>query len=88
MTDKHTPSLFLTVTTDASTTRQKCGCELFRSGNPPGSVSIRLCPLHAAAPELLKALERITAAIEHNQIAAATLLAEKARAVIKAARKS
>ncbi len=41
-----------------------------------------------AAPELLKALERITAAIEHNQIAAATLLAEKARAVIKAAKET
>ena len=35
---------------------------------------------------LLSALERITSAIEHGQIAAATLLAEDARAAILAAK--
>lgn len=36
-----------------------CGCELFRSGSDGKSVTFRYCDTHAAAPELLKALESI-----------------------------
>ncbi len=42
--------------------------------------------LKASHAALLEALERITSAIEHGQIAAATLLAEDARAAIQAAK--
>ncbi|KKL56566.1 hypothetical protein LCGC14_2244120 [marine sediment metagenome] len=64
------------------------GDEVAASPVGPHAFNAANARLIAAAPELLKALERITAAIEHNQIAAATLLAEKARTAIKAARKS
>lgn len=36
--------------------RAVCGCEL---GNSSGGSAVWLCPIHEAAPELLKALERL-----------------------------
>ena len=50
-------SRMLALSTDTQVTAP-CGCELFRSGSDGKSVTFRYCDTHAAAPVLLKALER------------------------------
>lgn len=37
----------------------KCGCTLFRSYNGSGDPAFEMCPMHEAAPEMLKTLKAL-----------------------------
>jgi hypothetical protein len=39
--------------------QRKCGCEVIGDGTEPSPLAIEFCHVHAAAPDLLAALERL-----------------------------
>lgn len=42
-----------------------CGCEVTGGGVLPGPLTVKLCPLHNAAPALLRQLEQVKGVLEY-----------------------
>jgi hypothetical protein len=45
---------------------QKCGCEIVGCGTLQFPVTIKYCPLHSAAPDMLEALKEAESRLEHG----------------------
>lgn len=53
---------------------EKCGCAALVDGNfPAAHVPVRMCPLHAAAPDLLAALKELVSRYDASAAGAASL---------------